>query len=310
MERLPINQTRDNKRGIERERKIYAGNGNGLQPKNSASDRNVDLSQIAEHTRTSPPPPHTLPSSAVHRATTFRRCGRLSYLMVLIQFLQCVSKQWTTYTIHRGLRTAASQVQFSAPLDDYDEDHSDRTRAPPSSSPSVLSKRDWMTYTPKPPPSLKPHSESAAQDPPLSLEEDERPPIHYISKKTIRKPTPTAARLHRERMKNSFPEGWSPPHKLSRQAMDGLRVLHAHDPETFSTPLLAERFRVSPEAIRRILRSKWEPSPDQRARLLRRELKEKQAWIEAKRVAEREEYKVLRNGRVNQKRAEDKLTFI
>jgi len=63
-----------------------------------------------------------------------------------------------------------------------------------------------------------------------------------------------------------------------------------HDPETFSTPLLA--------------------SPEQRARLLRRELKEKQAWIEAKRVAEREEYKALGNGRTIQKRAEDKLTFI
>ena len=167
-----------------------------------------------------------------------------------------------------------------------------------------------MTYTPKPPPSLKPHSDSTAQEPTLSLEEHERPPIHHISKKAMRSPTPAAARLHRERMKNSFPEGWSPPHKLSRQAMDGLRVLHMHDPETFSTPLLAERFRVSPEAIRRILRSKWEPSPEQRARLLRRELREKQAWIEAKRVAEREEYKALGDGRTKRKRAEDKLTFI
>jgi len=248
--------------------------------------------------------------SAVHRATTFRPRGRLSYLMVLIHFLQCVSKNWTACTVHRGLRTAASQIQFSAPLDEYDEDYGDRTRAPRSSTSSVLSQRDWMTYTPKPPPSLKPHSESAAQEPSLSLEEHERPPIHHISKRAIRKPTPAAARLHRERMKSSFPEGWSPPHKLSRQAMDGLRVLHTHDPETFSTPLLAERFRVSPEAIRRILRSKWEPSPEQRARLLRRELKEKQAWIEAKRVAEREEYKALRNGRTSQKRAKDKLTFI
>ena len=92
--------------------------------------------------------------------------------------------------------------------------------------------------------------------------------------------------------------------------MDGLRVLHTHDPETFSTPLLAERFRVSPEAVRRILRSKWEPSPEQRARLLRRELREKQAWIEAKRAAERDEFKALGGGRDNRKRAKDKLTFI
>ena len=229
--------------------------------------------------------------------------------MVLTQLratLQCISK-WTACTVHRGLRTA-SHVEFSAPLDDYDEDYSDRTRASSSSGPSVLSKRDWMTYTPKPPPSLKPHSDSTAQGPSLSLEH-EQPPIHYTSKKAMRKPTPATARLHRDRMKNSFPEGWSPPHKLSRQAMDGLRVLHMHDPETFSTPMLAERFRISPEAVRRILRSRWEPSPEQRARLLRRELREKQAWIEARRAAERAEYKALGGGRANRKRAEDKLTF-
>ena len=225
--------------------------------------------------------------------------------MALIQFraaLQCVSK-WTACTVHRGLRTVPSQVRFSVPLDDYDE-----APSPPSSP--VLSKRDWMTYAPKPPPSLKPHSDGTAQEPSFSFEEHDRPPTHHISKKATRKPTPVAARLHRERMKNSFPDGWSPPHKLSRQAMDGLRVLHMHDPETFSTPMLAERFRVSPEAVRRILRSKWEPSPDQRARLLRRELREKQSWIEAKRAAERAEFKALGRGRTSRGRAEERLTFV
>jgi len=231
--------------------------------------------------------------------------------MPLIQFratLRCVSK-WTACTIHRGIRTAASQVQFSAPLDDHDEDYSDQAHASSPSGSSVLSKRDWMTYTPKPPPSLKPHSDGTAQEPSLLLTEHERP-IHHTSKKAIQKPTPITARMHRERMKSLYPEGWSPPHKLSRQAMDGLRVLHMHDPETFSTPLLAERFRISPEAVRRILRSKWEPSPEQRARLLRRELREKQAWIETKRAAEREEFKALGGGRINRKRAGDRLTFV
>jgi len=256
------------------------------------------------------------PSISVGTQHTFRPCGSLphnSSMMALTQFratLQCVSK-WNACTVRRGVRTAGTQVQFSAPLDDYDEeDHNDRTRSPSSSRSSVLPKRDWMTYTPKPPPSLKPHSDSTAQEPSLSLKEYERPPIHRISKKAPGKPTPLAAQLHRERMKSSFPQGWSPPHKLSRQAMDGLRVLHMHDPETFSTPMLAERFRVSPEAVRRILRSRWEPSPEQRGRLLRRELREKQAWIEAKRVAEREEYKALGGGQINRKRAKDKLTFV
>ena len=232
--------------------------------------------------------------------------------MALIHFrtaFQCVSK-WTVYTVRRGIRTAASHVQFSVPLDDYDEDYSDRTRAHPSSSSSELSKRDWMTYTPKPPPSLKPHSDGTNQEPPLAFTEQELPHAHHLSKKATRDPTPLAARSHREKMKKLFPGGWSPPHKLSRQAMDGLRVLHMHDPVTFSTPMLAERFRISPEAIRRILRSKWEPSSEQRARLLRREMREKQAWIESRRAAERDEYKALGGRRTNRKRTGDKLAFV
>jgi len=72
-------------------------------------------------------------------------------------------------------------------------------------------------------------------------------------------------------MKANFPEGWAPPHKLSRAAMDGLRALHAHDPDSFSTPILAEKFRVSPEAVRRILKSKWQPTKEQGDRMLERE---------------------------------------
>lgn len=223
--------------------------------------------------------------------------------------LHCMSN-WTACVVHRGIRTTASKVQFSVPLDGYDEDNGDCTHAAPPSGSSALSKRDWMSHTLKPPPSLKPHSDGTGQEPSSSFAEHERQPIRHIPKKAIRKPTPAAARLHRERMKRSFPEGWSPPHKLSRQAMDGLRVLHAHDPETFSTPMLAERFRISPEAARRILRAKWEPSPEQRARLLRREMREKETWIEARRTAEREEYKELGGGRTNCKRTGNRLTFI
>ncbi|KAI0090129.1 hypothetical protein BDY19DRAFT_857464, partial [Irpex rosettiformis] len=65
---------------------------------------------------------------------------------------------------------------------------------------------------------------------------------------------------HKEKLKERFPEGWSPPKKLSRPAMDGIRLMHAQHPEVFTTPVLAQQFKVSPEAIRRILKSKWEPT--------------------------------------------------
>ncbi|KIW96339.1 uncharacterized protein Z519_03408 [Cladophialophora bantiana CBS 173.52] len=58
-------------------------------------------------------------------------------------------------------------------------------------------------------------------------------------------------------------EGWNPRKKLSPDAMDGIRALHEEDPERWSTPVLADHFKVSPEAIRRILKSKWRPKDEE-----------------------------------------------
>ena len=54
--------------------------------------------------------------------------------------------------------------------------------------------------------------------------------------------------------------GWQPRKRLSPDALDGIRALHSQYPEDYSTSKLADHFKVSPEAIRRILKSKWRPS--------------------------------------------------
>jgi len=64
-------------------------------------------------------------------------------------------------------------------------------------------------------------------------------------------------------LKKKFPEGWRPPKRLSPDALDGIRVLHQQFPDMYTTAALAEKFEVSPEAIRRILRAKWEPTADE-----------------------------------------------
>ena len=64
-------------------------------------------------------------------------------------------------------------------------------------------------------------------------------------------------------MKQKFEGGWNPPKKLSPDALDGIRHLHAMAPDRFTTPVLAEEFKISPEAIRRILKSKWRASEAQ-----------------------------------------------
>lgn len=57
--------------------------------------------------------------------------------------------------------------------------------------------------------------------------------------------------------------GWQPRKRLSPDALDGIRALHAQYPQTYTTAALAEQFKVSPEAIRRILKSKWRPSEEE-----------------------------------------------
>ena len=58
---------------------------------------------------------------------------------------------------------------------------------------------------------------------------------------------------------------WLPRKRLSPDALEGLRTLHAQHPQ-YTTPVLADLFKVSPEAIRRILKSKWRPSQEEEER--------------------------------------------
>ncbi len=152
-----------------------------------------------------------------------------------------------------------------------------------------LTRQTWKTNA-KPPKPL------------VQAEEDAEPQFQPPKKSLLKRTPPTESTprqfaAHRAKMKQSFPEGWSPPRKLSREAMDGLRSLHAHDPKTFSTPVLAQKFKISPEAVRRILKSQWEPSAEKRAKFLEREKKQRTEWIAQRRSEEWERVRELQNAR-------------
>ncbi|KAL8675975.1 MAG: hypothetical protein Q9186_007452 [Xanthomendoza sp. 1 TL-2023] len=57
--------------------------------------------------------------------------------------------------------------------------------------------------------------------------------------------------------------GWAPRKRLSPDALEGIRALHAQFPEKYTTPVLAGQFEVSVDAIRRILKSKWRPRDEE-----------------------------------------------
>ncbi|KAH7104506.1 hypothetical protein BKA62DRAFT_767574 [Auriculariales sp. MPI-PUGE-AT-0066] len=96
-------------------------------------------------------------------------------------------------------------------------------------------------------------------------------------------PTPARWLQNKQALKERFPEGWNPPKKLSRETMDGLRALHHAQPEVFTTSMLANKFRVSPEAVRRILKSKWVPSREREVEMMAKEKSAKQAWFDDER---------------------------
>ncbi|ORY56120.1 uncharacterized protein BCR38DRAFT_356062 [Pseudomassariella vexata] len=69
--------------------------------------------------------------------------------------------------------------------------------------------------------------------------------------------------IQKEALKEKFPEGWMPRKRLSPDAVEGIRALHTQFPEQYTTQSLAAQFEVSPEAIRRILRTKWTPRTEE-----------------------------------------------
>ncbi|KAF1963040.1 hypothetical protein CC80DRAFT_376633, partial [Byssothecium circinans] len=77
--------------------------------------------------------------------------------------------------------------------------------------------------------------------------------------------------IYKEAMKEKLAgESWNPRKKLSPDTMEGIRHLHQTQPERFTTQVLADHFKVSSEAIRRILKSKWRPSDEEQEDRMRR----------------------------------------
>lgn len=102
------------------------------------------------------------------------------------------------------------------------------------------------------------------------------------AKKTLKKKTkkkPEGWQIQKGALEKKFPAGWNPPKKLSPDALEGIRHLHATAPDRFTTAVLAEEFKVSPEAIRRILKSRWKPSEDEmESRRQRWERRHERIW--------------------------------
>ncbi|KXN70566.1 hypothetical protein CONCODRAFT_78811 [Conidiobolus coronatus NRRL 28638] len=69
--------------------------------------------------------------------------------------------------------------------------------------------------------------------------------------------------IHKEALKTKLAgDKWEPEKRLSRMAMDKIRFLHKELGDEFNVPKLSAEFKVSPESIRRILKSNYKPTQE------------------------------------------------
>ncbi|KAI9733559.1 MAG: Required for respiratory growth protein 9 mitochondrial [Cirrosporium novae-zelandiae] len=93
--------------------------------------------------------------------------------------------------------------------------------------------------------------------------------LHKSSDKEADQPT---WGIQKAALKRKFPEGYNPLKRLSPDTLTGIRALHGQYPERFPTPTLSKLFKISPEGIRRILKSNWAPTEEE-------DKDRKQRWV-------------------------------
>lgn len=115
-------------------------------------------------------------------------------------------------------------------------------------------------------------------------EYEERRAKIWKERERVRKEEMPMWGLQKEALEKKFPEGWQPRKRLSPDAITGIKELHKQFPGLYTTEVLAHKFEVSPEAIRRILKAKWEPTAEEeearQARWFRRGVSVWSRWAE------------------------------
>ncbi|KAI8969285.1 hypothetical protein BDF20DRAFT_839221 [Mycotypha africana] len=64
-----------------------------------------------------------------------------------------------------------------------------------------------------------------------------------------------------EKKEKSLP--WRPVKRVSRMTMDKIRTLATTQPEYYKIETLSDEFKISCEAVKRILKSKWAPTQEE-----------------------------------------------
>ena len=108
-------------------------------------------------------------------------------------------------------------------------------------------------------------------------------------------------------MKERYPERWNPSKKVSREAMESMRELNKLDPVKYPAAVLAQRFLISPESARRILKSKWRMDEERQQQELEKQRRKRAERIRT--MKEEEMHQLVRAGIKLKVHADDELTL-
>jgi hypothetical protein len=157
----------------------------------------------------------------------------------------------TTSVAPQTSQATATPPSSSSPIEQNTTPSRESSHKRASENPKKRTKRDKTNWD---------DSKTKIKDRKERKESREEKKLDNAKKAPVRKEKPDPWRIQKDALDKKFPNGWNPPKKLSPDALEGIRHLHATAPDRFTTSVLAEEFKVSPEAIRRILKSRWRPS--------------------------------------------------
>jgi len=115
----------------------------------------------------------------------------------------------------------------------------------------IYNKRDWNQY-------LDQHTQINSKEEPLSLK---TPPKNW-RKMNIPEYMKNKYALREKKLEMGV-KGQQNQRKLSRKTIQGIKLLHDNFPQELTTDKLAQFFKVSPVAISKILKSRWEPNEEE-----------------------------------------------
>ncbi|CAG8476120.1 13301_t:CDS:2 [Ambispora gerdemannii] len=132
----------------------------------------------------------------------------------------------------------------------------------------LLLRSVYSRDVPPPDPIKSPEEEEAEQ----KAVEKSPPPRSYIPDWRSRAEVPGWKQNKLANLEKRNFNPWAPTRKVSREMMEKIRWLHKELPNDFTVPKLAEDHQIPQEAVLRILKSKFVPTPEVMERYKRRKL--------------------------------------